>query len=112
MEKIVWCLLPYCGFEALHTFAFTRVTTVDLHDNIGDIGRYLSMSIMWIMLLLFSLRLRFLQTVEGDYYERRLSSDASRITRWRDAFDSWILQQFMNPGELDRRFLSQRKTQE
>jgi hypothetical protein len=109
LEKIVWCLLPLCAFETLHTFAFTRVTTTEAYSNIAEIGQYLSLFILWMLLLLFGLRLRFVQTVEGKYYERRLLSDPSRVTRWRDSVDNWVLKQFMNSRELDRRFLAQRK---
>ncbi|MCX6142714.1 MAG: hypothetical protein NTZ35_05790 [Ignavibacteriales bacterium] len=112
MEKIVWCLLPYCGFEALHSYSYTTVTNWDAFDNIVEVGAYLSMAVMWMLLLLFSLRLRFIDTIEGKYYERRLLSDPSRITRWRDALDNWLLKEFMNPRELDRRFLIQRRTED
>jgi hypothetical protein len=112
MEKIVWCLLPYCGFEALHFYTYTTVTNLDALTNIVEVGVYLSMAVMWMLTLIFGLRLRFIETVEGKYYERRLSSDPSRITRWRDALDNWLLKEFMNPHALDRRFLTQRKTEE
>jgi len=112
MEKIVWCLLPYCGFEALHFYTYTTVTNLDALTNIVEVGVYLSMAVMWMLILIFSLRLRFIETVEGKFYERRLLSDPSRITRWRDALDSWILKEFMNPGELDRRFLTKRRLQD
>jgi hypothetical protein len=112
MEKIVWCFLPYCVFEALHLFAFTKVTQWNALQTIMDVGICSSILVMWIQLFLFGFRLRFIKTIEGSYYEHRLLSDASRITRWRDAFDNWILKQFMNPGELDRRFLTERREQE
>ncbi len=109
VEKIVWCLLVFCAFEALHMYAFT--CTIQWETLLVEIqvGQYVSFLIMIILLLLFAIRLRFVHSIEGYYYERRLVSDASRITRWRDAFDNWVLRQFMNPGELDRRFLTRRR---
>jgi hypothetical protein len=112
VEKITWCLLVYCSFEALHMYAYTQSTRWDVLVAVTDLGVYASLVTMVILLILFALRIRFILSIEGMYYERRLSSDPSRITRWRDALDNWILRQFMKPGDLDRRFLMQHRTQE
>ena len=65
---------------------------------------------MWLLCVLFALRLHFIKSVEGGYYERRLIEGPEGITRWRDAFDNWVVRQFMNQGELERRFLIQRNS--
>ncbi|MCX6135566.1 MAG: hypothetical protein NTU47_17300 [Ignavibacteriales bacterium] len=109
LEKILWCLLVFCSCEALHHYAFTTVRQWDAYAAFAHLGMYLSTGIMIVLLFLFILRLRFIQSVEGRFYEIRLATDASRITRWRDAFDNWVLRQFMNPNELDQRFLIQPK---
>jgi len=70
---------------------------------------YASMGIMLPILLVLILRLRFIQSVEGRFYESRLIDDASRITRWRDALDNWVLRHFMNSKELEQRFVIQSK---
>jgi hypothetical protein len=106
-EKIVWCFLLYCGFEALHFYSYARITSWELFGHIQNLGWYASMSIMLIILFLFIVRLRFIRSVEGRYYESRLRTDPNHITRWRDAFDNWVLRQFMNPRELEQRFLIQ-----
>jgi hypothetical protein len=112
LEKIAWLLVPYSLLEGFHHLAFVSLTDWESHESIAAIGVYFSVGLLIGLSGLFGLRLRFIQTVEGNYYEHRLLSDSSRITRWRDAFDNWVLRQFMNPGELDRRFLTQRKTEE
>jgi hypothetical protein len=112
LEKIAWVLVPYCVLEGLHHLIFASLTDWERYESIAAIGVYFSVSLMIGMAGLFALRLRFIQTVEGNYYERRLLTDPSRITRWRDAFDNWVLKQFMNPGELDRRFLARRRLQD
>jgi len=109
IEKIVWCLLLYCMFEVLHLYAYTRVTDWTKLGEIRDIGFYATTVVMFSLLFLLALRIRFINSIEGIYYERRLIADASHITRWRDAFDTWVLRQFMNPKELERRFLIQSK---
>ena len=105
LEKILWCLLPLCGFEALHYSVFMRVKNMDEFRSTGVIGMYASMAVLAVLLLLLLLRLRFVESIEGRFYERRLVQDASSITRWRDAFDNWVLRQFMDPRELNQRFL-------
>lgn len=101
MEKILWCLLPFCSFEGLHYYAFIQVKLYDDYRAVVFLGMYASMGIMLALLLLLILRLRFIQSIEGRFYEYRLIQDASRITRWRDAFDNWILRQFMTRNELE-----------
>ena len=109
MEKVLWCLLPFCCFEALHHYAFVQINVFEDFRAVALLGMYASMGIMLPILLVLILRLRFIQSVEGRFYESRLIADASRITRWRDAFDNWILRQFMNPNELKQRFVTQSK---
>ena len=109
MEKVLWCLLLFCGFEALHHYAFVQVNHFEEFRALELLGMYPSIGVMLALLLLLILRLRFIQSIEGRFYESRLIADASHITRWRDAFDNWILRQFMNPNELKQRFVTQSK---
>jgi hypothetical protein len=112
VEKITWCLMLYCILEALHFYAYTQVKDHASFLRIDLAGSYLSLVVMWILGGLFALRLRFIQSVEGGYYERRLLESADGITRWRDELDNWLLRNFMNPNEFDRRFLIQRKVED
>ena len=111
LEKIVWCLLFYCSFEGLHFFAFSKTSQWETLDAVVHYGGAFSVVAMSVLLFLFSIRLKFIRSVEGRYYERRLIDGADSITRWRDAFDNWVLRQFMDPKELDRRFVIRRNTE-
>jgi hypothetical protein len=104
-EKVVWCFLLYCGFEVLHYYAYTEVISWEMFGQVELLGWYLSMCVMLIVLSLFIVRLRFIRSIEGQYYENRLIMDPSRITRWRDAFDNWVLRHFMRRNELEDRFV-------
>ena len=112
VEKIAWCLILYCILKALHFYVYTKVKDHDSFTRIDLTGSYLSLVVMWILGGLFALRLHFIQSVEGSYYERHLVESADGITRWRDALDNWLLKTFMNPRELDRRFLVHRRTKD
>jgi hypothetical protein len=109
MEKVLWCLLLFCGFEALHHYAFVQVNHFGDFRAVELLGMYPSIGVMLALLSLLILRLRFIQSIEGRFYELRLIQDASRITRWRDALDNWVLRRFMNPKELEQRFVIQSK---
>ncbi len=109
MEKLLWCLLLFCCFEALHHYAFVQVNLFEEFRSIELLGMYASIAAMLALLLLLILRLTFIESIEGRFYENRLIRDPASITRWRDAFDNWILRQFMNPNELEQRFLVQPK---
>ena len=89
----------------LHHYAFARARTLESLLELFAMGYYITLATMVALMFLFVVRLRFIQSIEGNYYERQLDVDASRVTRWRDAFDNWVLRQFMNPTELRGRFL-------
>jgi hypothetical protein len=109
LEKMVCILLVYCLFEVLHNYAYTEVTESSKLMEIKNLGYYVTSIVMFSFLFLLTLRIRFVLSIEGRYYERALLSDASRVTRWRDAFDNWVLRQFMNAAELEQRFLIRQK---
>ena len=108
MEKIVWVFVPYCMLEGLHFFIYTKMSTSENYNRVSEIGAYCSMLVMLGFLVLFTLRLRFIATVEGKYYERALAKDSSRLSRWRDEFDRWIVNGYLKADQLDNRFLISR----
>jgi hypothetical protein len=104
LEKMVLVFLPYCSFEVLHFYIFSTTHSVDRLFANSTLGQYFSFATMLLMAFVFGMRLKFILSIEGRFYERHLMSDSRRITRWRDAFDNWVLRQFMDAGEIERRF--------
>jgi hypothetical protein len=109
LEKLAWCFVVYCVCESLHQFLFASVSDNDVQRFMETSGQVISTGGILTISGLLLVRLRFIESVEGKYYERRLLDDASRITRWRDRFDIWILKQFMNAAHLERRFAAHRR---
>jgi hypothetical protein len=105
LEKIAWSLLPYVVLEGLHYEIYKVIYRREAFSAIQEIGGYLSTGIMLVILLLFVARLKFISSVEGRFYEGRVTNDALGITRWRDVVDNWVLRQFMDVSDLDRRFV-------
>lgn len=105
LEKIAWCILLFCVLEAIHYFHFMNVATWEIAMGFIRVGGYVSFAVMIPIGYLFGLRYMFVNSIEGSYYERQLGREASRITRWRDIVDNWVLRQFIVDTDLDRRFL-------
>ncbi len=108
IEKIIFLFLPFCSLEILHHFSYIKSvewgTLVDLHR----IGQYLTFVNLLILLVFFGLRLRFITSIKGEFYERELVSDPEHISRWRDAFDSLVVRHFLDPKALHGRLLTPR----
>lgn len=105
IEKIAWLILLFVVLEGLHFRVYELTYRRSTFDAIQEIGAYLSALVMLVVFGLFVLRLKFISTVEGRYYEGRVNKDALGITRWRDVVDNWVLRKFVNAPDLNRRFI-------
>jgi hypothetical protein len=104
-DKVMMLMFPYCLLEAIHFYLFSGIVSIRTFLATYGLGQIFSSIVMGLLLAIFLMRLRFISSVEGKYYETRLLEDHRRITRWRDVIDSWFLRQFMNVSDLDRRFV-------
>ncbi|MCI0706111.1 MAG: hypothetical protein L0Y80_01320 [Ignavibacteriae bacterium] len=112
IEKIVFLLLPYCSLEIFHHFAYIKSIEWGSYLELHRIGQYLTFANLLFLLIFFSLRLRFITSVKGEFYERELVSDSEHISRWRDGFDNLVVRHFLNPETLHGRFFTPRPTRE
>jgi hypothetical protein len=108
IEKIIFLLLPYCSLEILHHYAYIKSVEYNALEYVRQIGVYLTLLNLGLLLVFFSLRLRFITSVKGEFYERELVSDAEHISRWRDAFDNLVVRHFLNPKAIHGRLLAPR----
>jgi hypothetical protein len=108
IEKIVFLFLPYSSLEILHHYGYIKSVEYSALLDIQYIGQYLTLLNLVFLLTFFSLRLRFITTVKGEFYERELVSDSEHISRWRDAFDNLIVRHFLNPQTLHGRLFAPR----
>jgi hypothetical protein len=108
IEKIVFLFLPYCSLEILHHYGYIKSVQATAMWEISQIGYYLSLVNLVAFLVFFGLRLRFISSVKGEFYERELVSDSEHISRWRDAFDNLIVRHFLNPQALHGRLFAPR----
>ena len=107
VDKIMFLFLLFCSMEALHNLGYMNALewSTSLVD-VFSIGQYVTIGILLFMILFFSLRLRFITSVQGEFYESELVRDAKHITRWRDWVDNLVVRYFLNPKALRGRLLA------
>jgi hypothetical protein len=52
--------------------------------------------VLLFIAIFFSLRLKFITSVKGEFYEQELSASPAQVTRWRDALDNIVIENFFN----------------
>jgi hypothetical protein len=107
VDKIMFLFLLFCSMEALHAWGYIKA--IDWSTRLVDVfsfGQYITIGILLFMILFFSLRLRFITSVKGEFYESELVHNAEHITRWRDWVDNLVVRYFLNPKALRGRFLA------
>jgi hypothetical protein len=108
-EKIVFLFLPYATLEILHYYSFIRSVDVQTFAEFQSVGYYLTSLVLLAIGLFFSLRLSFLLSVKGEYYERELVSDPEHISRWRDSIDNLVVRHFLDPQTIHGRLFAPRE---
>ena len=96
IDKIMFIFLLFCSMEILHNWAFNKSLEWKTWNDLSTIGQYVTVCIEALMVLFFALRLHFITSVQGEFYETELAANPQRITRWRDWIDNLILSQFFN----------------
>jgi hypothetical protein len=108
LEKIIFLFLPYCSLEILHHYAYIKSVEYEALLDVQQVGGYLTLANLVLLLFFFGLRLRFITSVKGEFYERELVSDAEHISRWRDSFDNLVVRHFLNPKAIHGRLFAPR----
>jgi hypothetical protein len=108
VDKIMFLLLLFCSMEIFHAWSFIHAVEWEEYLQIFVIGQYISIFILLLIAGFFGLRLRFVTSVAGEFYENELVHSAQHITRWRDWLDNIVLHYFFNPKAIRGVFFSQR----
>jgi hypothetical protein len=108
IDKIMFLLLLYCSMEIFHAWSYIHAIEWEQLVQTFVIGQYISIFILLLIAGFFGLRLRFVTSVVGEFYENELVHSAQHITRWRDWLDNIVLHYFFNPKAVTGVFFSQR----
>ncbi len=96
IDKIMFLFLLLSSTEILHYWGFTKSVEVATWNELFSISQYISVLILLLIAVFFALRLRFITSVAGEFYETELASNPQTISRWRDWVDNFIVAQFFN----------------
>lgn len=94
-EKIIFLFLIFCSLEALHSWTYAQSVNTALYYSIHDVAQYLIIAVLLGFVYVCSVRLRFLLSPVGQYYERQIILQPERISRWRDEIDRLVLRSFL-----------------
>ena len=96
IEKIMFLFLIFCCMEILHAWSFIKTVDWQTFSYVERLGKYVSVGILLLIAMFFGLRLRFITSVKGEFYEQELATSPTGITRWRDSLDNLVVEKFFN----------------
>jgi hypothetical protein len=96
IEKIMFFLFLFSSMEILHAWSFIKSVEWATFYEMTSIGQYVSASILLLISMFFALRLKFIRSVNGEFYEVEILSRPTGITRWRDWLDDLVIAHFFN----------------
>ncbi len=96
VDKIMFLILLLQSMDILHNWGFIKSVEYGSFTELFTIGQYITVFAELMMILFFSLRLRFITSVQGEFYETELAANPHQISRWRDWVDNLVLSQFFN----------------
>ncbi len=106
IERIMFLFLVFLSLEVLHAWSFIKNLEWGSIADILQKGQYVSVFVLLLMGLFFTLRLRFIKSVKGEFYENELASRPGGVMRWRDALDNLVIRHFLDPRLESRRVLA------
>jgi len=106
IEKIMFSFLVYCTIEVLHAWSVISLVEWETLVEYYIVGRWVSIVALMAIITFFALRLRFITSPKGAFYEEEIAANPSQVTRWRDAFDTLVVTHFVeSPKVIGRMFV-------
>ncbi len=96
IEKMMFLFLLSTSMEILHHASLVKLLEWNVFAEILVAGQYATSVVCFLIAVFFALRLRFIMSVKGEFYETELEARPAGITRWRDAFDTIVVESFFN----------------
>jgi len=96
IDKIMFLFLILQSMDVLHNWGFIKSVEWGSMTELFIVGQYITILSELSMVLFFGLRLRFITSVQGEFYETELLTNPQSISRWRDLIDNYVLSHFFN----------------
>ena len=103
MDKIVFALLLFVSTDLLHFWGYMKSVEWSSLTEFFTIGQYISNFLLIVLVVLFSMRLRFVLSPQGSYYEGEIATNPKGVSRWRDAIDTLILMKYFKVKSVQGR---------
>ena len=82
--------------EILHAWSFVKSLEWERFSEILSMSQGVSIAVLLFIIIFFGLRLKFINSVKGEFYEQEILASPRGITRWRDALDNLVIAQFFD----------------
>jgi len=96
IDKIMFLFLLISSIDILHLWGFNKSVEWGSFSELFIIGQYITVLTELMMVLFFSLRLSFITSVQGEFYETELATNPRQVSRLRDWVDNMVLSHFFN----------------
>jgi hypothetical protein len=96
IDKIMFLILLISSMDILHNWGYIKSVEWGSMTELFSAGQYITVFAELMMVLFFSLRLKFITSASGEYYERELEQNPHQVSRWRDWVDNLVLANFFN----------------
>ena len=105
VEKIMLLFLLLCTVEIYNAWIFLHIVEDSMLRDFIIVSQYVSMAVLAMIVFFCALRLRFITSPKGEFYEQEIAARPAGITRWRDAVDNFVLAKFFENNTILGRML-------
>ncbi len=106
IDKIMFLMLLLSSMEILHNWGFISSVEVSSWSEIFNYSQYITVLMLFVTAVLFALRLRFVTSPQGEFYETELATNPQGVSRWIDRIDRLVLTRFSHNSLQGRLFQS------
>jgi hypothetical protein len=106
IDKIIIFLIPLFALEAFHDYSYTQTFATDNFRTLFTAGQYATVVIFVANVYILHLAFRFSVSPAGIYYEEVLQTSPTRVTRWRDEIDLYLLRAFVPKNTIQQKTIS------
>ena len=96
LDKIMFLFLLITSMDVLHNWGYVKSVETVSYLEVFNLGQFVIVPAELGLVLFFILRLRFISSVQGEFYEKELAANPRQISRWRDWIDNMVLSHFFN----------------
>jgi hypothetical protein len=108
VDKIMYSFFVFLSLDVLHNWSMIKSVEWRSWSDIFAVGQYISLGVLLAITFFFSLRLRFITSVQGEFYESELAANPQLISRWRDGIDNFVIRHFFGTKLIHGRLFEKR----